>query len=89
MSKKALITGIAGQDGSYLAEYLLEKNYKVYGIVRRNSVSEHQSSRLDEISGDVETRYGDVLDISSLESGFYMTRVTINGKSSTSKLIIN
>ena len=68
MSKKALITGIAGQDGSYLAEYLLEKNYKVYGIVRRNSVSEHQSSRLDEISGDIETRYGDVLDISSLDN---------------------
>ena len=37
MSKLALITGITGQDGSYLSEFLLEKNYKVYGIVRRNS----------------------------------------------------
>ena len=48
MSKrKAFITGIAGQDGSYLAEYLLEKDYEVYGIVRRNSTPEHQWSRLD------------------------------------------
>ena len=45
--KKALITGIAGQDGSYLAEFLLTKNYQVHGIVRRNSTPEHQSSRLD------------------------------------------
>ena len=37
MGKIALITGITGQDGSYLSELLLEKNYKVYGIVRRNS----------------------------------------------------
>ena len=37
MKKKAFITGIAGQDGSYLAEYLLENNYEVYGIIRRNS----------------------------------------------------
>ena len=35
MSKKALITGITGQDGSYLAEFLLKKNYKVHGLVRR------------------------------------------------------
>ena len=37
MSKKALITGITGQDGSYLAELLLEKNYEVHGIIRRSS----------------------------------------------------
>ena len=37
MSKIALITGITGQDGSYLSELLIEKQYKVYGIVRRNS----------------------------------------------------
>ena len=38
MSKIAFITGITGQDGSYLAELLIEKGYKIYGIVRRNSV---------------------------------------------------
>ncbi|MDE6398481.1 MAG: GDP-mannose 4,6-dehydratase, partial [Clostridiales bacterium] len=40
--KKALITGITGQDGSYLAEFLLEKGYEVHGIVRRSSVSNTQ-----------------------------------------------
>jgi GDPmannose 4,6-dehydratase len=37
MKKRALITGITGQDGSYLAEFLLEKDYEVWGIIRRNS----------------------------------------------------
>ena len=68
MTKKAFITGINGQDGSYLSEYLLEKNYKVYGIVRRNSIAEHQESRIDYLVGNgVETEYGDLLDTSSLE----------------------
>ena len=44
--KKAFITGINGQDGSYLAEYLLDLGYEVHGIVRRNSTSENQSARL-------------------------------------------
>ena len=47
MSKKALITGITGQDGSYLAEFLLEKGYEVHGIVRRASVS--TTSRIDHL----------------------------------------
>ena len=42
MKKKALITGIAGQDGSYLSEYLLSKNYEVYGLIRRNSIVDLQ-----------------------------------------------
>ena len=67
MKKKAFITGINGQDGSYLAELLLEKDYKVYGIVRRNSVAEHQQSRIDSIRHDIEVEYGDLLDVSSLE----------------------
>ena len=46
MKKKAFITGINGQDGSYLAELLLEKDYDVYGIVRRNSIAEHQESMI-------------------------------------------
>ena len=45
--KKAFITGVAGQDGSYLSEYLLKKGYEVHGLVRRNSVPENQSSRLE------------------------------------------
>ena len=45
--KKALITGITGQDGSYLAELLLEKGYEVHGIIRRASVS--TTSRIDHI----------------------------------------
>ena len=68
MKKKAFITGINGQDGSYLAELLVEKDYEVYGIVRRNSIAEHQESRIDHLVGNgVETEYGDLLDVSSLE----------------------
>ena len=64
--KKALITGIAGQDGSYLAEYLINKDYEVHGIVRRNSTPEHQSSRIDSNIKNLYTHYGDLSDISSL-----------------------
>ena len=68
MKKKAFITGINGQDGSYLAELLLEKDYEVYGMVRRNSIAEHQESRIDHLVGNgVETSYGDLLDVSSIE----------------------
>lgn len=65
--KKAFITGIAGQDGSYLTEYLLEKGYEVHGIVRRNSVPEHQQSRIDFLRKDLHVHYGDLLDVSGLE----------------------
>mgnify|MGYP000054644577 CR=1 FL=1 len=47
MSKVALITGITGQDGSYLAEFLLEKGYEVHGIVRRASIS--NTARIDHL----------------------------------------
>ena len=47
--KKALITGINGQDGSYLAEFLLQKGYEVHGTLKRNSVSENQTFRLDSV----------------------------------------
>ena len=67
MKKKiAFITGIAGQDGSYLAEHLTKKDYKVYGIVRRNSVVEHQKNRLSSIENNLELDYGDLLNESSL-----------------------
>ena len=64
--KKALITGISGQDGSYLAEYLLELGYEVFGIVRRQSVPENQSSRIISINEKIKTFYGDLNDEVSL-----------------------
>ena len=64
MKKVALITGISGQDGSYLSEYLLSKGYEVHGIVRRNSVAENQDSRIAHL--DVTCHYGDLADIHSL-----------------------
>lgn len=61
-NKTALITGISGQDGSYLAEHLLKLGYSVHGLVRRNSVPEHQVSRIDLISPEIQTHYSDLLD---------------------------
>ena len=68
--KKAFITGIGGQDGSYLSEYLVNKNYKVYGIIRRNSVVEHQKNRLENlnINKKIELSYGDVEDRTSIDN---------------------
>ena len=65
--KKAFITGINGQDGSYLTEYLLELGYEVHGIVRRNSVPEHQQSRIEFVRENLHVSYGDLLDTSGLE----------------------
>ena len=65
--KKALITGINGQDGSYLAELLLEKGYEVWGILKRNSVAENQTARFtDKIYKQLNLEYADMLDMSSL-----------------------
>ena len=71
MTRSALITGVTGQDGSYLAELLLGKGYEVHGIVRRSS--SFNTERLDDIYQDphVESRrlflhYGDLSDASSL-----------------------
>jgi GDPmannose 4,6-dehydratase len=66
MSKKALITGINGQDGSYLAELLLEKGYEVYGTLKRNSVAENQTSRLENIFDKIKLYYADLTDMASL-----------------------
>ncbi len=68
MIKKALITGINGQDGSYLAELLLNKGYEVHGTLKRNSVSENQTSRLDNVYDKVILHYADLTDLSSLVS---------------------
>ena len=70
MKKVALITGINGQDGSYLAEFLLEKGYEVWGTVKRNSVAENQTSRLDSIYPQLlgKLQYADLTDLASLIS---------------------
>ena len=62
--KKALITGITGQDGSYLAEFLLEKGYDVHGITRRASIS--NTARIDHLMGKITLHDGDLSDSSSL-----------------------
>jgi len=64
---RAFITGITGQDGSYLAEYLLGLGYDVYGIVRRHSVAEDQQDRIEHIKNHLQVSYGDLSDQSSLE----------------------
>jgi GDPmannose 4,6-dehydratase len=67
-NKRALITGINGQSGSYLAEFLLSKGYEVFGTIKRNSVSENQTSRLDSIYSKIKDNliYADLLDVPSL-----------------------
>ena len=62
--RKAFITGITGQDGSYLAEILLEKDYEVYGMIRRSS--SFNTARIDHIFGEVELVFGDLTDGSVL-----------------------
>ena len=62
--KKALITGITGQDGSYLAELLLEKGYEVHGIIRRSSSI--NTSRIDHIYHKIKLHYGDLTDSTNL-----------------------
>ena len=63
--KKALVTGITGQDGSYLAELLLEKGYEVHGIMRRNST--FTTGRIEHIFDQIQLHYGDLADSSSLQ----------------------
>lgn len=65
MTKRALVTGITGQDGSYLAELLLEKGYEVHGIMRRNST--FTTGRIEHIFDQIELHYGDLADSSSLQ----------------------
>lgn len=67
MRKVAFITGINGQDGSYLAEYLLSLGYEVHGMVRRNSMAENQDSRIIHLSDKLTTHYGDLTDEGSID----------------------
>ncbi len=64
MKKRALITGINGQDGSYLAELLLSKDYEVYGLLRRKSVADY--GNVDHLKNEIEFIYGDMTDYVSL-----------------------
>jgi GDPmannose 4,6-dehydratase len=66
LGKTALVTGITGQDGSYLAELLLQKGYRVVGMTRRTSTEVHE--RIEHIVGDLEILSGDLLDQSSITS---------------------
>ena len=66
MTKVALITGITGQDGSYLAELLLELGYEVHGIVRRSSLI--NTHRIDKIYDDIHLHYGDLTDATNIIS---------------------
>jgi len=70
--KKALITGITGQDGSYLAEFLLEKGYTVYGLTRRTSTVSNE--RIKHIQDKIELIQGDLLDQSSLSAALLETQ---------------
>jgi len=72
--KRALITGITGQDGSYLAEFLLEKDYEVFGLVRRSSTE--GSERIDHLHDKIELIQGDLLDYHSLVSALRQARPT-------------
>lgn len=64
----ALITGINGQDGSYLAEYLLSKGYDVFGVIKRNSIVESQTLRIDHLYPEIRENlfHGDLCDFASL-----------------------
>src|SRR3989338_283929 len=64
MKKKALITGITGQDGSYLAEFLLKKNYQVFGMTRRTSTSNYD--RINDIVDEITLVSGALLDENSM-----------------------
>ena len=66
MTKKALITGILGQDGPYLAKLLLEKGYKVYGLMRRYSNPHFDNLHFLGIHGDIDFIEGDMIDEASL-----------------------
>jgi GDPmannose 4,6-dehydratase len=72
MSRRALITGITGQDGSYLAELLLEKGYEVHGMVRRSSTESFE--RIAHLAGRVALHQADLLDASSLTNLVHDTR---------------
>ena len=84
--KLAFITGITGQDGSYLTEFLLKKNYKIFGIVRRTSLV-YNHTRIDHIRDKINLRYGDMTDNSGLSN--YLFNIISNNPEFTVLEIYN
>jgi GDPmannose 4,6-dehydratase len=84
VTRVAFITGITGQDGSYLAEFLLAKGYKVYGMKRRHSYI--NTSRIDHILSDITLFYGDMNDSSSLIH--ILSKIKTNHFSSTTENVV-
>ena len=81
MDKKALITGISGQDGYFLSKLLLEKGYKVHGLVRRNSQKSLGSISYltEEQRGKIKIHWGDIIDSSFVNSIIFLsTHLMIN-----------
>ena len=74
MTNRALITGISGQDGSYLAELLLDKGYEVYGSIRRKSDQENELGRAAHLDNDVQFEYMDVTDSASVQRVIKLTQ---------------
>jgi GDPmannose 4,6-dehydratase len=72
INKLAFITGITGQDGSYLSEFLISKNYKIYGIVRRTSLL-YSSTRIEHLKDKINIHYGDITDSCALHS--YLNKI--------------
>ena len=70
--KRALITGVNGQDGSYLAELLLEKGYKVYGLMRRKSSVDY--GNVEHIKDKIEFIYADMADVVSLTNAMRISQ---------------
>ena len=67
MNRRALITGITGQDGYYLSKLLLEKGYEVYGMIRRHNRSETELGTVQSLEKELQFDYGDLTDVSSIE----------------------
>ena len=75
--KKALITGVTGQDGSYLSEFLIEKGYDVHGIIRRSSVDYRERIAHLEGNSHFHLHYGDMGDSMSLVAVIYASRYSL------------
>ena len=86
MVKVSLITGITGQDGSYLAEFLLDKKYDVWGVIRRSS--NINTSRIEHIFKNLHLRYGDLSDSVNLLNIFNEIHNTYGKTSKYLKYII-
>jgi GDPmannose 4,6-dehydratase len=74
MKRRALITGITGQDGYYLTKLLLAKGYDVYGMIRRHNRVEHELGTIEEFQDEINFDYGDLTDASSIESIIHRTK---------------